>query len=111
MGQEFTTGPSAYFHYVLNAQKQVANFAQQWTAYKNAARNGTDPSLGPEPVPPALGNAPTAVAPGFFKRIKGSHHIFGTPGEWEIITVPVRGGATIKAGLANRIAKDAGITW
>ena len=52
------------------------------------------------------------VAAGWsLKRIKGSHHIFGKPGEWKIITVPVHGGATIKPGLANRIAKDAGITW
>ncbi len=27
------------------------------------------------------------------KRIRGSHHIFGKPGEWKIITVPVHGGA------------------
>ena len=60
---------AAYFHYALNAQKQVANFAQQWTAYKNAARNGTDANLGPEPVPPTLGTAPAAVAPGIFKRL------------------------------------------
>ena len=45
------------------------------------------------------------------KRIKGSHHIFGKPGEWKIITVPVHGGATIKPGLANRIARDAEISW
>ena len=64
-----TQADAAYFHYALNSQKQVANFAQQWTAYKNAARNGTGASLGPAPVPPTLGIAPTAVPPGIFKRL------------------------------------------
>ena len=45
------------------------------------------------------------------KRIKGSHHIFGKAGEWKIITVPVHGNQMIKPGLANRIARDAGISW
>lgn len=45
------------------------------------------------------------------KRVKGSHHIFGKPGERKIISVPVHGGQDIKPGLANRIAKDAGISW
>ena len=45
------------------------------------------------------------------KRIKGSHHIFGKAGEWKIIAVPVHGNQNIKPGLANRIAKDAGISW
>jgi predicted RNA binding protein YcfA (HicA-like mRNA interferase family) len=45
------------------------------------------------------------------KRIKGSHHIFGKTGEWKIIAVPVHGNQNIKPGLANRIAKDAGIFW
>ena len=44
------------------------------------------------------------------KRIKGSHHIFGKPGERKIIAVPVHGNQTIKPGLALRIAKDAGIS-
>jgi predicted RNA binding protein YcfA (HicA-like mRNA interferase family) len=45
------------------------------------------------------------------KRIKGSHHIFGKGGEWKIITVPVHGNQNIKPGLANRVAKDAQISW
>jgi len=45
------------------------------------------------------------------KRIRGSHHIFGKPGEMKIITVPVHGSDTLKPGLANRIAKDTGISW
>ena len=64
-----TQADAAFFHYALTSQKSIANYAQQWTAYKNAARNGTDPSLGPAPVPPTLGTAPAAVAPGIFKRL------------------------------------------
>jgi predicted RNA binding protein YcfA (HicA-like mRNA interferase family) len=45
------------------------------------------------------------------KRIKGSHHIFGKPGERKIIVVPVHRNQTIKPGLALRISKDAGISW
>lgn len=45
------------------------------------------------------------------KRIHGSHHIFSKPGEWKIISVPVHGNQTIKPGLANRIAKDANLSW
>lgn len=45
------------------------------------------------------------------KTIKGSHHIFGKPGERKVIAVPVHGNQTIKPGLALRIAKDAGISW
>ena len=64
-----TQADAAFFHYARISQQAVTNFAQQWTAYKNAARNGTDPSLGPAPVPPTLGTAPTAVPPGIFKRL------------------------------------------
>jgi predicted RNA binding protein YcfA (HicA-like mRNA interferase family) len=45
------------------------------------------------------------------RRVKGSHHIFGKPGEWKIISVPVHGNQTIKPGLAARIARDAAIEW
>ena len=45
------------------------------------------------------------------KRIRGSHHIFGKTGEMKIITVPVHGNKTLKPGLANRFAKDAGLDW
>jgi predicted RNA binding protein YcfA (HicA-like mRNA interferase family) len=45
------------------------------------------------------------------RRIKGSYHIFGRPGESRIITVPVHGNKTVKPGLAARIARDAGISW
>ncbi len=60
---------SAFFHFCLTAQGQVAAFAQQWTAYKNAARSGGDAALGPVPVAPTLGAAPATVAPGIFKRL------------------------------------------
>lgn len=45
------------------------------------------------------------------KRIRGSHHIFGKPGEIKIITVPVHGSQNLKPGLANQIARDTHITW
>jgi predicted RNA binding protein YcfA (HicA-like mRNA interferase family) len=45
------------------------------------------------------------------KRIHGSHHIFGKAGEWKIISVPVQGNQLIRPGLANRISRDAGISW
>ena len=64
-----TQADAAFFHYARLSAQSVANFAQQWTAYKNAARNGTDPSLGPAPVMPTLGTAPAAVPPGIFKRL------------------------------------------
>ena len=59
---------AAFFTYCLNAQTQVAAYSQQWTAYKNAARNGSDPALGLAPVAPDLGVAPLEVAPGIVGR-------------------------------------------
>jgi len=43
------------------------------------------------------------------KRINGSHHIYAKPGERKVISVPVHGSKNLKAGLALRIARDAGI--
>ena len=60
------TADAAFFSYLLAAQAQVAAYSQQWTAYKNAARNGT--ALGILPVAPSLGVAPAAVAPNIFGR-------------------------------------------
>jgi|SRR5882724_3221244 len=57
---------AAFFTYCLNSVGQVAAYSQQWTAYKNAARNGT--ALGALPVAPNLGVAPAAVAPNIFGR-------------------------------------------
>jgi hypothetical protein len=55
---------AAFFTYALN----LVGHSQQWTAYKNAARNGTGASLGSAPAAPSLGVAPTAVAPNIFGR-------------------------------------------
>jgi predicted RNA binding protein YcfA (HicA-like mRNA interferase family) len=43
------------------------------------------------------------------QRIKGSHHIYSKPGERKIISIPVHGNRNLKPGLANRIARDAGV--
>jgi len=59
---------AAFFAYALNAQTQVAAYSQQWTAYKNAARNGSDPALGLAPVAPVFAAPPAAVAPGIIGR-------------------------------------------
>lgn len=65
------TADAAFFSYLLAAQAQVATYSQQWTAYKNAARNGAGASLGSAPAAPNLGIAPTAVAPNIFSRATG----------------------------------------
>lgn len=39
------------------------------------------------------------------KRIKGSHHIYGKPGERAIITIPVHGNQSLKPGLLRAIFK------
>ena len=63
------TADAAFFAYVFNAQPQVASYAQQWTAYKMAARDGSDtPTLGAAPVAPTFGVAPAVVAPGIIPR-------------------------------------------
>jgi predicted RNA binding protein YcfA (HicA-like mRNA interferase family) len=43
------------------------------------------------------------------QRIKGSHHVRPKPGERKIVSIPVHGNRDLKPGLANRIARDAGI--
>lgn len=53
----------------MGAQTSFTAAGQQWTAYKNAARNGTDPALSPLPAAPTLGTAPALVAPGIFPRV------------------------------------------
>jgi hypothetical protein len=64
-----TTADAIFFHFSLVTQGQAAAYSQQWTAYKNAARSGSDPALGDVPVAPVLGTVPTPVAPGIFKRL------------------------------------------
>ncbi len=43
------------------------------------------------------------------QRVQGSHHIYSKPGERKIIAIPVHGNRDLKTGLANRIARDAGV--
>jgi predicted RNA binding protein YcfA (HicA-like mRNA interferase family) len=43
------------------------------------------------------------------QRIQGSHHIYSKAGERKVISIPVHGNRDLKPGLANRIARDAGI--
>jgi predicted RNA binding protein YcfA (HicA-like mRNA interferase family) len=43
------------------------------------------------------------------QRIKGSHHIYSKTGHPKIISIPVHGNRELKRGLANRIARDAGV--
>ena len=64
-----TAADAAFFHFCLNSQGQVAAYSQQWTAYKNAARNGTDDALGALPAAPGFAAAPAIVAPGIFPRL------------------------------------------
>ena len=64
------TADAAFFSYVLNSQLQIAAYAQQWTAYKNLARDGGAVSIVTAPVAPALGVAPALVNPGILTRVK-----------------------------------------
>jgi len=48
---------------------------------------------------------------GTLQRIAGSHHIYTKPGERKVLSVPVHGNRELKAGLAARIARDAGLRW
>jgi predicted RNA binding protein YcfA (HicA-like mRNA interferase family) len=45
------------------------------------------------------------------QRVKGSHHIYSKTGERKIISIPVHGNKNLKPGLANRVARDAGVEW
>lgn len=63
-----TAKDADYFAYIFAAQQAYAAAAEQWTAYKNKARDGTAPAMGDLPSPPTLGDAPDTVAPGIFKR-------------------------------------------
>jgi len=59
---------SLYFNYILTCVVATTTYGREWTAYKNAARNGTGPTLGPLPVAPVIAPAPPAVAPGIIQR-------------------------------------------
>jgi hypothetical protein len=54
---------ATFFHFCLSAQSQVAAYAQQWTAYKNAARSGTEAALGLIPTAPVLNQVPRRSLP------------------------------------------------
>ncbi|GAB7014877.1 type II toxin-antitoxin system HicA family toxin [Methanogenium cariaci] len=43
------------------------------------------------------------------KRITGSHHIYGRPGDPARITVPVHGNTLLKTGLQSHLMKIADI--
>jgi hypothetical protein len=60
---------TAFFNYVFNVQQQTLAYAQQWTSYKNAARDGHAASLGAFPIIVGFGTAPAMVAPGIFNRV------------------------------------------
>jgi len=62
-----TQQDNAFWAYVVDAKNKFAQYAQDWTAYKNSARGGGP--LGAMPTAPALGPAPTMVPPDIFGRI------------------------------------------
>jgi hypothetical protein len=64
---ESAQADSDFFSYVCDARNQYTQKAQEWTAYKNALRNGE--SLGILPVAPTLATAPAAVEPDIFGRL------------------------------------------
>lgn len=55
-----------FFTYVCDALNKFKTYTQDWTAYKNAARNG--PTLGNLPTAPVLGAAPVPVSAEIFGR-------------------------------------------
>jgi hypothetical protein len=57
------------FSYRLNAANKIAAYSKQWTAYKNALRDGVPAGAEVQvPVAPDLGVAPPVAAPGGFTR-------------------------------------------
>jgi hypothetical protein len=58
---------NTFWAYVYDAQNQIKNNAQEWTAYKNGLRSG--PAIGELPTLPTLGPAPAEVAAEIFGRI------------------------------------------
>ncbi|MBL8220647.1 MAG: type II toxin-antitoxin system HicA family toxin [Bryobacterales bacterium] len=45
------------------------------------------------------------------QRVSGSHHIYTKAGERKVLSVPLHGNRDLKPGLANRLARDAGLRW
>lgn len=44
-------------------------------------------------------------------RIKGSHHIYKKPGNMALLTIPVHGGMSLKAGLFHALLAQSGLRW
>ena len=65
-----TTDGAAYFAYWLNGKNLTDEYGKKFTQFKNELRDGIPAGATPSvvPAPPALGVAPTAVAPGIFVR-------------------------------------------
>ena len=46
----------------------------------------------------------------FLLRIRGSHHIYGQPGNPTLLTVPVHGNRDLKTGTLRALLRDSGLT-
>ncbi len=42
-------------------------------------------------------------------RVKGSHHVYGKPGQIERISIPIHGNQSLKIGLLRHFLKVAGL--
>ena len=42
-------------------------------------------------------------------RIRGSHHIYGKPGSYVRLSIPIHANAALKAGFLNHLLKMAGL--
>ena len=58
---------AAFWAFLVNTLPQVASYAQDWTTYKNTARDGGAPVLGNLPVVPVFTSAPPPL-PGIIPR-------------------------------------------
>ena len=61
---------SDYLEYVLKCLGVMQNAGQQWTAWKDLARDGGTPPVAGAPVPPTLPAVVPAVAPGIEVRFR-----------------------------------------
>ena len=95
------TADAAFFSYALNAQQQIAAYAQQWTTYKNAARDGGAPSLTTAPAAPALGVAPAVVAPGYTDSIGQALGVIGPDQTVDVTTLKPALTAALDAGQVD----------
>jgi predicted RNA binding protein YcfA (HicA-like mRNA interferase family) len=44
------------------------------------------------------------------QRIRGSHHIYGQPGNPTILTIPVHGNRDLKMGTLGKLLKDSALS-